>query len=152
MEVYKLINRSSSFNKGWELYKENSLIASTFKTDLPTITFSDEVAKELGIVNPMILAREATIMNNYDSENDTFKHGFVVGYNQALSDNKEKLFRLEDIRKAILFGVGINTVISDFSNREFNAVENFIQSLTKQKWNCFGELKENNFLINKIIK
>ncbi len=34
----------------------------------------------------MPLARESAVENNYDIDNDTYKHGFVLGYRKALND------------------------------------------------------------------
>lgn len=44
---------------------------------------------------PMLLARESAAMNNYDPEDDTYKHGFVNGYKAAGG------YTEEDVRKAI---------------------------------------------------
>ena len=159
---YKLINRDSNFTKGWELYKDGTLIASTFKTDLPSITFSDEAAKELGIIDVEKLAK-----NNAKDTGDLFsisiqqhsyelghEHGFIEGYNQATSSSKDKLFTLKEMYEKIAFWFG-RGVLAGKENRVSELMPNrekIIQSLSRQEYECFGELQGNIFLVTKIIK
>jgi hypothetical protein len=110
MEVYKLINRDSDFVKGWELYSNGSLVASTFETELPNITFSEEVAKELGEVDVEKLA-ETNTYSKFDrvitGEIEDVKRkmfgricnyeGFIDGYNQCKEDNKENKYTDKNI-------------------------------------------------------
>lgn len=65
--------------------------------------------------------------------------GFIEGFKAAQSLNKE--FSLEDMRKAILFGVNITVPISEFTNSEFNLVEKFIQSLQQTIWDVEIEVE-----------
>lgn len=151
---YKLINRDSNFTKGWELYKDGTLIASTFKTDLPSITFFDEVAKELGIIDVEKLAKNNakdtgglfSISVQQHSYELGHEHGFIEGYNQATSSSKDRLFTLEDIKKAMEYG----RYKMEYHTEKGHS--NFIQSLTRQEYECFGELQGNIFLVTKIIK
>jgi hypothetical protein len=63
------------------------------------------------------------------SPNYAWKYGFIRGFNKAMELNKDKVFSLEDIKRAILFGENntdmdsFDTVISD------KEVNEFIQSL-----------------------
>lgn len=102
--------------------------------NLPSITFSDEVAEELGIVNIAtkgIIASEE-FDDNHQCQND-FAFGFYSGYNQALSDNKDKLFTLEQMESCFFNGGGFKTL------EEFNFC---IQSITKQEYDCELEMYE----------
>ncbi len=102
--------------------------------NLPSITFSDEVAEELGIVNIAtkgIIASEE-FDDNHQCQND-FAFGFYSGYNQALSDNKDKLFTLEQMESCFFNGGGFKTL------EEFNF---YIQSITKKQYDCELEMYE----------
>lgn len=128
---------TSTKNNCWKV-----IASQNSEHNLPTITFSDEVVKELGIVDSMILAREAAVMNNYDIGDDVFKHGFVVGYNQALSDNKDKRFTLEQIFSFI--DDEDNHTEGELGNSciDVSSFRNYIQSLTKQEWEVELEMEE----------
>lgn len=152
---YKLINRDSNFTKGWELYKDGTLIASTFKTDLPSITFSDEVAKELGIIDveklvdklfkeEFRIAQESMPAIWYDIKLKATKL-----YNQALSDNKDKLFTLEDMKEC--FRGARRLLPSNNESIDFQNWYKIFQSLTKQEFNCsFVEKDNKTIFVNKI--
>lgn len=128
----KLIKRDTN----WEVYQNGSLVASTFNTDLPTITFSDEVAKELGIVDISKKAIEycKKRFNNQDWEEHYYT--YVDSYNQFLSDNADKRFTLEDI--AVAFEAGRTFEVS--KHESANQIE-YIQSLTKEEYFCELEME-----------
>lgn len=73
------------------VYPVSSIIASNHpktKRWFPTITFSDEVAKELGIINSIDKCfKNSGIAPKYK---EIYEIGVEDGYNQALSDNKSK--------------------------------------------------------------
>ena len=127
--------------------------------NLSSITFSDEVAKELGIVDTLKLGE--TYFENFKNENpiipekhiQPYKLGFIKGYNRALSDNKDKLFTLEDMEAAACFG----KILEKFKDDNYKLSDDeewkgFIQSLTKQEYECFGKLQGNTFLVTEISK
>lgn len=58
-----------------------------------------EVEELFNCNNTMELARESAIDNNYDVDNDTYKHGFVEGFNAHKELMKDKLFTVEDVMK-----------------------------------------------------
>lgn len=154
---YKLINRNSNFTKGWELYKDGTLIASTFKTDLPSITFSDEVAKELGIIDVEKLAKNNakdtgglfSISIQQHSYELGHEHGFIEGYNQATSSSKDKLFTLEDMKEC--FRGARRLLPSNNESIDFQNWYKIFQSLTKQEFNCsFVEKDNKTIFVNKI--
>jgi hypothetical protein len=122
--------------------------------NLPTITFSEEVAKELGIVDVEKLAynwlydiEEENLIRKYPLKPMEF--GYIKAYNQCLSDNADKKFTLEDIKKAIKYGQDFAfgcTNSSDYmTNEELKngeqSEEEFIQSLTKQEYFCELEME-----------
>lgn len=71
--------------------------------NLPTITFSDEVAKELGIVDVVELSENVSnLLYDHERFRDTaiksiFNVIYQEAYNQCLSDNADKRFTLEDM-------------------------------------------------------
>lgn len=106
--------------------------------NLPSITFSDEVDKVLGIVDIKKKAMKATeTLPNSDYLNFTQKllmeDHYIGGYNQALSDNEDKLFTLEQMESCFFNGGGFKTF------EEFNF---YIQSITKKEYDCELEIYE----------
>lgn len=135
-------------------YKDKwfSLIASqNSEHNLPNITFSDEVAKELGIVDGLSAYFD---YHNWSEEERKIESiirmakesEFLQGYNQALSDNKDKLFTGKQIVEAIAFGFGIckkhDRAPFDLEQKEF------IQSLTKQEYDIEIEIENNLVKVN----
>jgi hypothetical protein len=111
--------------------------------NLPSITFSDEVAKKLGIVDveklvdklfkdEFKLAQESMPAIWYD-----IKLKAIKLYNQALSDNKDKLFTLEDMGRAYRMGKTYGTGRTNLALDE----DTFIQFLTKQEYDCELEME-----------
>ncbi len=83
-----------AFNTLKEVEKSAVILATIGEENriegLPVIVFEN---------NYMSLARESTVMNNYDIENDTYKHGYVVGYGEAKSKG---CWTDKDMQKAML--------------------------------------------------
>ena len=119
--------------------------------NLPTITFSDEVAKELGIVDVEKLAKQI-LPDDYDWQR---RFDIVKGYNQCLLDNADKKFTLEDVRKAIELARegNLGYYAPDSPNYYFEKTENeIIQSLTKEEYNIIGEIKKDCFFVTEVDK
>lgn len=72
----------------WKIISHTG-IESLKNSNLPLFEMPDD---------PMVLAREAAVMNNYDIGDDVFKHGFVLGY------RKSGGYTEEDIRNAFRAG------------------------------------------------
>ena len=96
---------------------------------------------------PMQLARQSAVDNNYDIEDDVYKHGFVEGFKAHQELVKDKLFTTEDIRKAIKMAweadsidgtVDLNVVLHYGNNNDLRtkwSEEEIIQSLLpKTEW------------------
>jgi hypothetical protein len=77
--------------------------------------------------NPMVLAREAAVMNNYDIGDDVFKHGFVLGYKAAGGHTGEQVKLFERTREALS---ELTTLADGYENNlvEFDL---FLKSLKK---------------------
>lgn len=100
--------------------------------NLPSISFSDEVAKELGIIDVEKLAKTNTVTWHETESSSKFGEScYVAGYNQALFDNKDKLFTLEQIK---LFAMEIIAKYKIGTLIDVNQVNEIIQSLTKQEY------------------
>lgn len=120
------------------------LFSSNPEHNLPSITFSDEVAKELGIVDvrKIVQNKVEKIYQKYIPKDmlDDYITLAELGYNQALSDNKDKLFTLEQLEIAIhnarirkpseKSAYSYQTEFGDFKLTS----EEVIQSLTKQEF------------------
>ena len=82
-----------------------------------------------GVIDVEKLADELKVGISYKEYDHLIKRGIIVGFNKAMELNKDKLFTLEDIKRAISFGEdntdmdSFDTVISD------KEVNEFIQSL-----------------------
>lgn len=84
-----------------------NIVATTDPSlNLPLIQYTE--------IEPIILAREAAVMNNYDIEDDVFIHGFVVGYRSASA----KQFTEKDMKKAWYDGRESSHEHHDESQRE----------------------------------
>lgn len=142
---------TSTKNNCWKV-----IASQNSEHNLPTITFSDEVVKELGIVDV-----EEFIKDEFGFDDEMLKeweeslsgnkyadYGNILNLvEKALSDNKDKLFTLEQVK---LFSVEIIAKYKLGTLTDVNQVNNIIQSLTKQEYECFGELKENYFLVTEL--
>ena len=135
------------------VYPVSSIIASNHpKTNnwFPSITFSDEVAKELGIVDIKQLGIDRTIERKWNpnsTETRRVANEIILateyGYNQALSDNKDKQFTLEQLRQAIILA---QMNITDLKGKDFgdnieSVCTNIVQSLTKQEYEVELEME-----------
>lgn len=101
------------------------------KHNLPSIIFSDEVAKELGIVDIEKISKEKFHREDVSHAyvTDYQEHGFKRGYKQALSDNQHKKYTKADLRKAYEEGFyqrGTDSPIKDSSL--------YTQSLNPTQW------------------
>ena len=109
----------------WAVVENKSdvlLFSQNPKHNLPSITFSDEVAKELGIVDVeklkekqydslyerlekaknfrgQVAGRHPDLRTSQEIHSNV--EGYLEGYNQCLSNNTDKKFTLDDIKKAI---------------------------------------------------
>jgi len=123
--------------------------------NLPGIIFSDEVVKELGIVDLHKYAKsEYEKPNNKTAQFASWSHGFAHGYKQCSEDNKEKKYTEEDVRKIIIqFATDCDNnedlIMYDGEDkngkRQYNDankwVENYIQSLNKQEYKVELEME-----------
>jgi len=140
------------------VYPVSSIIASNHpKTNnwFPSITFSDEVAKELGIADIETFAKDrATKLFPKGESNANWRRcveDFLMGY--KFFNNKDKLFTLEQMKycfEAARETSGMN--MRNQFRKKYKTFDDYIQSLTKQEYDCSGELQENTFLVTKIIK
>ena len=111
------------------------------------LEFSEEVSKGIGelwgIWDVVDLAVERTLEHNYESiEQDSASIlGFKDGFNKYQLLNKEKLFTMEDMEKAIDFGLSKQYYVSADS---FNSIrEGFVSSLLPERVECTVEMEEN---------
>ena len=114
---------------------------------LPNITFSEEVAKELGEVDVEKLAETNTYLK-FDrvitGEIEDVKRkmfgricnyeGFIDGYNQCKEDNKEKKYTEENLMEAFYQGRGKSGGSSHMRTFKYHSFEDYIQSLNKQEY------------------
>lgn len=119
--------------------------------NLSSITFSDKVAKKLGIID--IKQKAINYASNrrngggfgYPSFTaNCIEKGYNKGYKQALSDNKDKLFTANEMYEkiALWFGRG---VLAGKERRVKELIPNkdkIIQSLTKQEYEVELEMEE----------
>ena len=114
---------------------------------LPNITFSEEVAKELGEVDVEKLAETNTYLKfdrviTGEIENVKRKmfgrmynyKGFIDGYNQCKEDNKEKKYTEENLMEAFYQGRGKSGGSSHMRTFKYHSFEDYIQSLNKQEY------------------
>lgn len=128
-----------SYNNGTTFLRDNyhKMIASQNPAhNLPSIIFSDEVAKKLGIVDI-----EKLSSLKWDENHPTEKQAYKQGYNQCLSDNKDKRFTLEDMKRCWDIGIGLGVKWQELSNPEKMGFDKFIQSLTKNTWDVELEVE-----------
>jgi hypothetical protein len=111
------------------------------------ITFSEEVAKELGEVDVEKLA-ETNTYSKFDrvitGEIEDVKRkmfgricnyeGFIDGYNQCKEDNKEKKYTEENLMEAFYQGRGKSGGSSHMRTFKYHSFEDYIQSLNKQEY------------------
>jgi hypothetical protein len=120
---------------------KNLIASQNPEHNLPIITFSDEVAEKLGIVDVEEKANDATDKKGYGKEEGgEYKDGWEDGYNQCLSNNKDKQFTLEQIR------VLTNSVLEFISHHEPEEFDNWfnkkLQRLTKTEWDVELEMEQ----------
>lgn len=103
--------------------------------NLPTITFSDEVAKELGVVDIRSNILKALTIAERKFLGESTINDLVRCFNQSLQDNTDKLFTLEQLEEAYIFGVNA-------AQETHLPFEDYIQSLSKQEYDCELEMEE----------
>ena len=114
------------------------LFSQNPKHNLPSITFSDEVAKELGIADVFGENYENELSSYLfltDSEIKAAKNDFIAGYNQCLSNNTDKKFTLEDMRMALS-----EAFKASQEGYQITADE-IIQPFTKEEYFCELEME-----------
>ncbi len=87
-----------------------------------------EIEEIINGFNSMILARESVINNNYDVEDDVYKHGFVEGFNVHKELVKDKLFSIEDLRKAFKAGDAGNGGSRYNRVKKYNGVDEYFKT------------------------
>lgn len=142
----------------------NRLIASNNpEHNLPSITFSEEVAKELGEVDVEKLA-ETNTYSKFDrvitGEIEDVKRkmfgricnyeGFIDGYNQCKEDNKEKKYTEENLMEAFYQGRGKSGGSSHMRTFKYHSFEDYIQSLLKKEYLCTAEFLRDSIKILSI--
>lgn len=147
--------------------------------NLPSIIFSDKIAKELGIVDvdnlaynfykqhePEVYAKYFKLRNHQSSKREKYRgdkdyliKAFTKGYNKCLEDNKEKLFKLSDFDN---FKEEYNKFVNSGgligSSEEWiqhqNLIpwfKNYIQSLSKQEYKVLVKIEKNSIFVEKIL-
>lgn len=110
--------------------------------NLPSITFSDEVAKELGIETFESKVKEE--IKRKDSSRDEASIYYCNGLKNALTwferYNKDKLFTLEQMRECFEQSRKWD---KPYYDAKFRTFEDYIQSLTKQEYDCILECSLN---------
>jgi hypothetical protein len=76
-----------------------------------------------GVIDVEKLADELKVGISYKEYDHLIKRGIIVGFNKAMELNKDKLFTLEDIKRAISFGQGMDLW------KEEEQIDKLIQSL-----------------------
>lgn len=130
----------------------NRLIASNNpEHNLPSITFSEEVAKELGEVDIEKLAI-LHIFNKLPKDNyhNDLIAKYVEGYNQCKEDNKEKKYTEEDLMEAFYQGRGKSGGSSHMRTFKYHSFEDYIQSLLKKEYLCTAEFLRDSIKILSI--
>jgi len=133
------------------VYPVSSIIASNHpKTNgwFPFIKFSDKIAKKLGIIDVEkllekkfpLLSIENDRTGEIEEENLRLlghRRTYENGYNQAIFDNKDKQFTLDDIERVI--DIMCNNYTLPISKR--TGKSEIIQSLTKQEYEVELEME-----------
>lgn len=130
---YPFIIIKSNNSTGWfeKLHDKNNYWTVIFSQNpehnLRTVQFSDEVAKELGIIDvrsKLSASISHTVYGDY----------WVGGYNQCLADNADKKFTLEDMMNLAGYCAAMDNRRPIENLKE--EAEYYIQSLTKQEYFC----------------
>lgn len=136
----------------------NRLIASNNpEHNLPSITFSEEVAKELGEVD----VEQKAYSWLYEEETEEMvrfkryplvpmEYGYINGYNQCKEDNKEKKYTEEDLMEAFYQGRGKSGGSSHMRTFKYHSFKDYIQSLLKKEYLCTAEFLRDSIKILSI--
>jgi hypothetical protein len=111
---------------------QQKIIASQILSlNLSNITFSEEVSKELGIVDLHKIGCDMALKSGYHTNTpekkekfyngiEDYLDGVKNGYEQAILNNQHKQFTLEDIKEAVDIGLSISTMTKEpFTSKKF---------------------------------
>jgi len=93
----KLIKENNQYN----LYVDNEIIASTYPYQNHKLLSKQNCDEIFGVVDVEKLFNEVDETIDF---NEFCFTSFKLGFNKAMELNKDKVFTLEDIKKAIQFG------------------------------------------------
>jgi hypothetical protein len=123
-------------NNIYTLMDGDKMVASSdsdFQTDYEVMKLSKENCDEIfGVVDVEKLAKKY-LDSRYDNEDIAHPelyeeyNSFIVGFNKRAELNKDKVFTLEDIRKAIAYGESVRDM--DEGKIPYKTFVEFIQSL-----------------------
>ena len=132
---------------------------------LSEMTFTDEVAKVVGAVDLDAKAEKSWRegLEEFIPMPLSYKESFILGYAQAINDNKDRVYTEYDMRKAFRMGskfahgyeVSERTYNKFTGNQKPNEEvdENtFIKSLTPTSWNVEIETQQEYLADNKWVK
>jgi hypothetical protein len=104
--------------------KVDRIVMATSNGMLVDYNLSKENCDSLfGVIDVEKLADELKVGISYKEYDHLIKRGIIVGFNKAMELNKDKLFTLEDIKRAISFGQGMDLW------KEEEQIDKLIQSL-----------------------
>lgn len=114
--------------------RDNGILPSVLmvKQDVVTPFSLSEVKELIGEVDVEKKAEKFIGCEYEDIEDNIDQIGydsFIIGYNQALEDNKEKKYTEEDLRKAYIDGHSLCRCVTDNYDEALESVEKYIQSL-----------------------
>lgn len=125
------------------------ILASLHKTEgVPTLTFDEVLAREIGYVDMLKKCNEIYDMHPInievygDSESkNTYQAGVWDGYLQAIEDNKERRYTEAELRIAIDMARGF-TFDQHWNKYENHKTDEIISSLHKTSWKVEIEMGE----------
>ncbi len=118
--------------EGWyNLYQDKIGIGSTYP-ELQGYKLSKQNCDEIFGVTDVEKLAEYSVQEVKESNadfylRDVYKEFFIEGFNKAMELNKDKLFTLEDMKRAISFGQGMDLW------KEEEQIDKFIQSRQQPK-------------------
>lgn len=100
-----------------------------------------------------VLTHSAPELSPYKGSKITFKHGVWFGYAQALKDNSDKKFTLQDIKKAyIQGGFDSNSMAKRLHKdiKSYLSAEEYLESLNKEQteWDVEVEMEKDNYVVS----
>lgn len=99
-------------------------------------TDNDKLSKQncdeiFGVIDVEKLADELKVGISYKEYDHLIKRGIIIGFNKAMELQKDKLFTVEDIKKAIEFDRYVWKHGEAVACKSPNKIDEFIQSLQK---------------------